>query len=300
MSNVEGIEEFIAVVDNGNFSEAARKLKVSNSHISRQISALEKRLQVNLIKRTTRKMTLTPDGELYYQKCKVLFEGLLEANRVVQGGQISPKGLIRVTGAGDFFTRQVVPVIADFAIAFPEIQLELDVSGKYIDLIEEHCDLAVRTGKLKDSSLIARKLIAHSMIICASPEYLKQQGIPKTPDDLKNHHCLITMSDRWRLSFPDGIREVKVQGRWKCNSGVAQIEASCKGLGLTYLSEYLVQEKIKSGELVTVLDSYVVRDISSWLVYPQRDHQAIRVQLLIDYLLKYFRKLEKQSNKSSV
>lgn len=288
MSNWEGIEEFIAVVDEGGFSAAARKLGVSTSHVSRQVAALEQRLQANLLKRTTRKVTVTPSGVLYYQSCKELSEGLLNANQALQGIQTSPKGLIRITGAGEFFSRQVAPVLADFALLYPAIQLELDVTSRTVDLIEERYDLAIRVGKLKDSSLIARKLIDHRMLICASPDYLKQHGTPKTPQDLKQHNCLLTLSNRWRFLFPTGIREIKVNGSWRCSSGIAQVEAACKGLGLTYLSDVLTKEKCMNGQLVSVLESYTVKDISSWLIYPQRDYQPTRVQLLIEHLLKYF------------
>ncbi len=285
----DGIEEFVAVVEAGTFSQGARNLGLSTSMVSRQIGALEERLGVQLLKRSTRQMNLTEAGEVYYRRCSELVGGMKEANAGLTQGQNDPGGVIRITGAGNFVKQQIVPLVVKFMQQYPRVSIEIDFSPGNVDLIQSNFDLAIRYGGLKDSSLIARKLVKRVLRICGSPDYLRQQGIPQTPADLKNHNCLIGNTLHWRLQFSDGPRDIPVQGNWKCNSGTALIEAAIQGLGLVYLPEYYVNPKLESGQLQSVLNDYAAQDRGTWLVYPNRQFLPTRVELLITFLLDHFR-----------
>lgn len=288
MSIWEGIEEFVTVVECGTFSAAARRLGVSTSFVSRQISGLEERMGTQLVKRTTRKMNLTAEGEAYFQRCAELMNGVREANTLLMEGQTTPRGLIRITAAGLFAERQLAPLLADFMEIYPEVQIEVDFNPRNMDMIEGGFDLAIRYGTLKDSTLTARKLTSRRLSICGSPSYFEKHGHPKTPSELKDHNCLVGNTNHWRLKFPDGIREIAVEGRWHCNSGIALVEVACRGLGLTYLPEYFTKEKLDSGELLTTLDDYAVPDMATWLVYPNRQFLPTKTRLLIDFITNCF------------
>jgi len=284
----EGVEEFVAVVEKSTFSAAAQTLGVSTSFISRQITTLEDRLGIQLLKRTTRKMNLTTEGEVYYRRCSELIEGIKEANEYLMDGQLSPHGLIRITGAGMFVEEKISPLLAEFMKKYPGIEIEIDFNSYNVDLIQEGYDLAIRYGVLKDSSLVARKLVRRKLSICGNPEYFSKFGKPQTPADLKVHNCLIGNTTRWRLQFPNGIREILVKGTWKSNSGLALTEAAAKGIGLIYLPEFHTKAKLESGELITVLDQYIVQDMATWLVFPNRQFFPSKVRLLTNYLANYF------------
>lgn len=295
MNNWEGIEEFIATIETGSFSAAGKRLNVSTSHVSRQVTALEKRLGVQLIKRTTRKMNLTESGQQYYRQCSELCNALKEANETLQGGLSKPKGLIRITAAGRFVEKKIVPLLADYMLMYPEVEVHVDFNSQYVDMIEDGYDLAIRYGYLKDSSLIARKLTGRTLSICGSPSYLAKHGAPKTPDDLKKHNCLVGNTQHWRLQFPDGVRDIRIDGTWKSNAGEALVEAAVKGIGLVYISEFYTKEYLDQGELVRVMDDFAVKDMGTWLVYPNREFLPTKVRLLVELLTNHFANTEEKS-----
>ncbi|NEQ51367.1 MAG: LysR family transcriptional regulator [Leptolyngbya sp. SIO3F4] len=288
----DGVSEFVTVVDAGSFSAAAKRLGVSTSYVSRQVAALEARLGIRLLARSTRRVRMTDAGTEYYRRCAELVSGLEEANQVVIGETAEVVGRIRVAVAGAFAERYVAPALAEFARQHPQVQIDLNFNTRNINLIDEGFDFAIRYGLLEDSSLIARKLTSRTLVACASPDYLQTWGTPVEPDDLRDHACLRTNTDRWRFSYPDGERFVRVSGPWRSNNGPALAAAAVMGLGIAYSPQVNLIEALEAGQLVPILQDFWDRDRATWIVYPERRHQPLRVRRAIDFLVEYFRKQE--------
>lgn len=284
----QGLDEFLHVVEYGSFTQAAKKMDVSTSHISRQVQQLETRLGSILFQRTTRKINLTDAGREYAVKLKAIKQELIDANNQIQGEQRKPKGLIRISGAGEFMAAQVAPKIAEFVTLYPEVDIEIDFNNRNVDLVEEGFDLAIRFGRMQDSNLIARPLCPRIMTLVASPDYLQQHPAPTVPIQLQQHNCLIAMGNRWRFNVDNEVQEVKVTGNWRSSHPKALLSATLAGLGIAHLAEDIVKEHVASGQLVTILDLFQVTDNASWLVYPRKDLMPYRVRLLIEHLLTAF------------
>jgi len=285
----QGLDIFLAVVEQGSFSKAAQALDVSTSHVSRQIQQLEERLGTVLLQRTTRSINLTDEGAAYANKLKVIQQELIDANNELQGVQHTPKGPIRITGAGDFMANRVAPAIALFCKRYPEVNIHIDFNARNVDLIEDGFDLAIRFGRLQDSRLVARKLSVRNMMLLASPDYLRTAPRLETPLDLLHHNCLIAISNRWRFTLNGDIEEVKVNSKWRSNNPQAIIHACRAGLGIAHLAEDIAAEYVDSGELISLLPEYQVGDNASWLIYPRKDLIPLRVRLLIEFLMAQFK-----------
>jgi DNA-binding transcriptional LysR family regulator len=197
MDNFDGIIEFVSVAESQGFSSAAKQLGCSTSHVSRQISKLEKRLGCALFARTTRLVNLTPAGLNYYHQCRDLVTGLQQANDQINTQQLKLVGTLRVSAAGTFAEQQVAPALMEFALQHPELSIEIDFNSRKVNFVEDGIDFAIRYGKLEDSGLVARKLLAHPMMAVASEFYLTNNGIPQHPNDLKNYSCIISNNDHW-------------------------------------------------------------------------------------------------------
>lgn len=285
----QGLEEFIQVVEQGSFTNAAKVLDVSTSHISRQLTQLETRLGTRLINRTTRKISLTDAGHQYIITLKNIRQALNDATDQLQGTQQAPKGVIKLTGAGDFVSKQIAPLLAKFIKLYPQVSIEINFSGRNVNLIEEGFDLAIRFGRMQDSNLIARPLYTRHMSLVATPEYIEQHGLPSTPEALSDHNCLMAITNRWRFKIGSKVKEIKVQGNWRSNNTDA-IKAAClDDLGIAHLAKDLVKPEVDAGKLIYILDEFQVNDNANWLVYPQKDLIPHRVRLLIDFLLDHFK-----------
>ncbi|MCF7520265.1 LysR family transcriptional regulator [Pseudoalteromonas sp. L21] len=284
----QGLEEFLYVVEHGSFTHAAKAMEVSTSHISRQVQQLESRLGSVLFQRTTRKINLTDAGREYAVKLKAIRQELIDANNQLQGEQRQPKGLIRITGAGEFVANQVAPKVAEFVKRYPEVEVDLDFNSRNVNLVEEGFDLAIRFGRMQDSNLIARPLCKRVMTLVASPEYLANHPDLKTPFDLTEHNCLITMRKRWRFNIDNQIKEVRIDGNWRSNHPQAILSAAVAGVGIAHLALDIVEPYLNNGQLVSVLDEFQVSDNASWLVYPRKDLLPFRVRLLIEHLTDAF------------
>ena len=215
MESFEGIIEFVAVAETQTFSAAAKRLGCSTSHVSRQVSRLEERLGSALLARTTRMVSLTQAGATYYQQCKDLVAGLQQANEEIGLRQYQLCGTLRVSAAGAFAEQYVVPALIDFAGQHPELIVEIDVNSRLVNFVEDGFDFAIRYGQLKDSGLVARKLVDRPMMAVASPTYLEKYGTPQTPSDLIDHSCLITSNDYWNFEHNGLTGSIKVQGRMR-------------------------------------------------------------------------------------
>lgn len=285
MNKWEGIEAFVQVVDQGSFSRAAETLGVSKSHVSRQVSTLETRLDAQLLIRTTRKLTLTEVGSAFYQRCTGLLDGLREAEQAVMELQEKPRGNLRLTTVGGFGEDFVVPAALKFMERYPEVRVHVEFTNRLVDLISEGYDLAIRSGILQDSSLIARRIANRNLMICGSPAYFERYGRPTDINALVNHNCLLGTQPTWRFRQGGRNFDLKVDGNWRSNSGRALLRAACDGIGLTQLPHFYVSHAVAAGELESVLDNFRPEDAAFWAVYPHNRHLSAKVRLFINFLV---------------
>lgn len=289
MSSFEGIEELIAVAEAKGFSAAARNLGVSTSHVSRRIAALEARLGTPLVARSTRHVRLTEAGEQYYQRCLDILNDLDEANRAVSPHHTELRGILRVSAAGEFAEHHLTPAMLTFANMHPKLSIHMDFNARFVNIVEEGVDFAVRYGKLTGSGLTARKLVDRGMIAMASRAYLEMHGEPEKPKDLSNHACLLTNSEIWRFANDGKQVEVRVAGRWRANSG-RNIVAACRaGLGIAYMPRSSYGEALGDQSLVPILQAYTTIDYTTWLVYSDQKHLSTRARLAIEFLIDHFK-----------
>ena len=287
MKNWEAMEAFIEVVRQGSFSAAASQLNVSPSHISRLITQLESELSCTLLFRTTRRIRLSEAGELYYQHCRGLPETLSSAEEVVSTLNQAPVGAFKMTCATTFGERFIAPLMNDFLISHPKIELDLHLTNREVDIIEEGYDLAIRMGSLKDSSHLSRRLCEREEFLCASKEYVAQHGIPHTLAELSKHHCLSGSKNYWLFQQNGQRKEVKTQSSWRSNSGPALLDAVRKGLGIAQLPDYYVKEDLARGQLIALLPQYQYPYSGVWLVYPKVRHSSPKLQRICDYLIQH-------------
>ena len=280
----DGISEFVSVAENQSFTLAAKKMAISTAQVSRQVSALEKRLNSKLFYRTTRKVSLTEEGRVFYQHCRAVLDGLEAAERAITNLQSKPQGKIKLTAPVTYGEQQILPLINDFIKRYSDIEVTAYLSNQQIDLVEQGYDLAIRLGKLSDSSMMAKKLAKRTNYICASPDYINKQGSPYSLSELSQHSCLLGTLDYWHFIEAGKQRNIRVTGRLRYNSGYSLADAALKGLGIVQLPDYYVKHHLKSGALVTLLDKYREPEEGIWAVYPHNRHLSPKIRLLVDYL----------------
>lgn len=289
MKNWEAMEAFIEVVRQGSFSAAASKLNVSASHISRLITQLESELGSTLLFRTTRRIRLSEAGELYYQHCRSLPEALSSAEEMISTLNQAPIGPFKMTCATTFGERFIAPIINDFLLHHPKIELDLHLTNREVDLIEEGYDLAIRMGALKDSSHLSRRLCDRAEYLCASRDYVDQYGIPHTLAELNKHRCLLGSKTHWLFQQDGQRKEVKISSNWRSNSGPALLDAVKKGLGIAQLPDYYISDALDTGELISLLPQYQYPYSGVWLVYPKVRQPSPKLQKICDYLIQCFK-----------
>ncbi|MCG8429521.1 MAG: LysR family transcriptional regulator [Chromatiales bacterium] len=288
MDTFEGILEFVAVAEAGGFSAAAKRLGSSTSHVSRQVSRLEKRLGSALLARTTRSVKLTSVGQQYYEQCKGLLHGLQQANEQISGEQIELTGTLRVSAAGAFAEQFVVPALLEFAEQQAQLSIDLNFNSQAVNFVEDGIDFAIRYGRLEDSGLVARKLIDRKLVVVASPSYLQQHGTPQHPSQLKQHQCLVANSEYWLFDDGGELVQVRVSGRWRSNNANAIVQACKAGLGIAYMPRSSFLNEIKAGDLQPILEPYWTKRLTSWIVYQNRKFLPLRARLAIEHLLMTF------------
>ncbi len=292
MMRWDGISEFVYVAEYESFTRAAKELGVSTAQVSRQISALEKRLNIKLLYRTTRKVALSEEGRVFYQHCRSVLDGLDAAEQAVSNLQSKPQGRIKLTAPVTYGEQQLLPLINDFMVQYRDVEVTAFLSNQKIDLVEGGYDLAIRIGKLSDSTMMAKKLSRRTNFVCAAPAYLDKFGIPHTLDELSQHNCLLGTRDYWHFIDTDKgtnekvnkERNLRVAGTVQYNSGHSLVDAALKGLGIVQLPDYYVQKHLASGALVSFLDEYREPDEGIWAVYPHNRHLSPKIRLLVDYL----------------
>ena len=283
---------FSRVVAAGSLSAAARELGLSPAVISRRLAALESRLGVRLINRTTRSLHLTDEGANYYDTCARLLSEIEEADAAVSAGRVEPQGPLKVALPASFGHRHIAPLIPQFARRFPKVQLALSLSDRNVNVIEEGFDLAIRIADLADSSLAARKLAPNRRVVCASPEYLRLHGMPRTPEDLVEHNCLTTndFAMNWEYKGPRGEPGiVRVSGRYACDNWEVLREWALAGLGVALKSTWDVRRHLEDGSLVALCPEYTFdTDVAIYAVYPHRRFLPAKTRALIEFLADSF------------
>ncbi|HBY85374.1 MAG TPA: LysR family transcriptional regulator [Colwellia sp.] len=283
----EGISEFVYVAENESFTLASKKMAISTAQVSRQISALEKRLNIKLFYRTTRKVSLTEEGRIFYQHCRSVLDGLDAAERAITNLQSKPQGKIKLTAPVTYGEKQILPLVNDFLKQYSDVEVSAYLSNQRVDLVEDGYDLAIRLGNLSDSSMMAKKLGERSNFVCASPLYLQKHGIPHSISELNKHSCLLGTNNYWHFRESDKEKSIRITGRLRYNSGYSLTDAALKGLGIVQLPDYYVKQHLQSGELVTLLDNYRAPDEGIWAIYPQNRHLSPKIRLLVDYLVEH-------------
>ena len=284
---------FVRVAEAGNFSVAARALKLTPSAVSKLIGRLEDRLGARLLNRTTRRVSLTEEGHAFLQRATPILAAIEEAERAVTESQGEPRGLLRVNASTALAQHHVEPLIPGFLVRYPEISLQLTLTERFVNLIEEEVDVAIRVGRLTDSSLIARKIGTARRMIVASPAYLEKHGTPRTPDDLKHHNCLRLMTgtsfNRWDFLGPDGPRVIDAGGNFETNNAITLHKAGLAGLGLIRSANFVVGADVRTGRLVSVLENYESQtDVPVSAVYPHNRHLSSRVRVFVNTLADAF------------
>jgi DNA-binding transcriptional LysR family regulator len=284
VSRWDGLDEFVAVAECGSFLRAAERLRLSSSQVSRQVARLEERLQTRLLYRTTRRVSLTEAGQTFLSRCQRLIEERDEAINALGELQSVPSGLLRMTCAVTYGERFIVPLVNQFMAQHPKLRVEIELTNRTLDLVQEGFDLAIRLGRLNDSSLVATRLAPRAMYLCAAPAYLERYGRPHSLSELTRHNCLVGTGDTWLFEQDGREHPFKPQGNWRCNSGEAVLDAALRGFGLCQLPDYYVRAPLRRGELVSLLEANQPPHSAVWAVYPQRRLLSAKVRLLIDVL----------------
>jgi len=287
MARLKQIETFVSVASRGSLTAAATAEGIAPGVVSRRLDALEARLGVKLLLRTTRKLTITFEGQAFLEDCQKTLNDLANAEAAVSLGSVRASGQLRVSAPSGFGRRHVAPLVGDFMLANPEVTVNLDLSDRLVDLLNENIDCAIRIGELTDSSLISVRLGEMRRMVVASPAYLVAHGVPREPGDLAAHNCLSLGQQRgWVFRNPQGgeVDTIKVGGSFECNDGAVLHEWALAGRGLAWRSLWEVGQDLKEGTLTSVLDAWQAPPMGIYAVFPQRRHLPLRVRLFIDLL----------------
>lgn len=285
------IAVFTAVVREGSFTRAADKLELSTSQVSKCVNRLERSLGARLLHRTTRRLRLTEAGSALYESSVTALAAIEEAKLAVSSLQGTPRGKLKVSTSTAFGAMQLPRIVRDLSVQYPELEIELVLEDRHVDLVREGIDVAIRiTGEAPDSGLVYRRLAPNRQVICASPEYIARRGLPRLPSDLASHDCIAHSARAtprvWHLSGPDGGQiSVEINGRPTINSALAVRQAALEGLGIIELNSYLLGEDIVAGRLVRLLPQYPPKELHFYAIYAERRFLAPKIRAFIDAML---------------
>jgi Transcriptional regulator len=292
MDYLARIPIFLAVSRQQSFVAAARELGLTPSAVSKQIQHLEEELGVKLLNRTTRRVSLTEEGSLFFERAGRALDDLSEAREELNELKSTPRGILRVS-APAALCRQLKAPIAEFAATYPEVQMDVHFDDRLVDLGEEGFDVVLRIGALPDSSLIARRLAASPLIPCCSPEYIAKHGAPQTPEELAQHAVVAYTRNRglheWRYRSPDGTQGVvSLRGGFKCDAAEMMIEGACHGLGIVIMPWFFIREELESGRLVRLMPGYrTLPERNLYAVFPPNRFLSTRLRLFVDAMHAY-------------
>jgi DNA-binding transcriptional LysR family regulator len=284
---------FVRVVDSNGFSAAAPVLGLSPSAVSKLVTRLETRLGVRLLQRTTRALHLTQEGEVFYAAAKRIVGEIEALENQIVGESGTPSGVLRVTTSLAFATHQLAPVLSEFFARYPLVQFELLPTDRVIDMVDEGIDVALRIGRLADTSFMARKIGEDKRLICAAPSYLARHGTPQRPEDLRRHSCIVSRDhaylNRWPFKVDGETIEIDVRGRVAVTEGEAQMQLALQGIGIVRLTRLTLTQAIRDGALVPLLGAFSAEEaVAIHAVYPHRRHLAPKVPAFVNFLIEKF------------
>ena len=295
MDVFQAMTVFVKVVESGSMTAAARQCEMSTTMVGNHLKALEQRLGVSLLQRTTRRQNLTEFGVQYYRRCVEVLGLVSDSERMAEHAQTQPSGTLRITAPPAFGAERLSPMLSDFTQRYPDLKVEVVLSNQLMDLIEHGFDAAIRLGYPESSALIARPLQDYTLTICASHDYLKRRGTPMTAEDLRDHSCLAfaypagddwRAADKlWKLTGPEGVMEIPVSGPMIVNSSPALRQAALAGMGVAMLPDVLISEDLKAGTLVPLLQAYQPPSRPMWLMYPQDRYRLPKVRHFVESAL---------------
>ncbi len=293
MDRFDDLKTFVTVAETGSFTAAADRLDVAKSAVSRRVSSLEERLGVQLIRRTTRRLNLTDTGRSFHARCVRILADLEEAESAVTQEHGELRGRLRVALPLSFGLHHMYEPIAEFSRRHPKVGFDLDLNDRKVDLVEEGIDVAIRIGRLPDSTLIARKIFESRTVVCGGPGYLQEHGTPETPGDLRNHTCLVysNLADPNRWMYTDGEgrqKAITIKPAMTVNSGEFLCSAASLNLGLIMPPTFIAHKAIRRGDLVPILTDWHWPLTPAYAVYPQTRHLSYRVRAFIDFLVEQF------------
>ncbi len=290
MDRFLSMEVFVSVVELGSFSAAATAFKITPTMVSKHIVSIEKRLNATLLTRTTRRQKLTEIGQNYYENCKKILNQISDAEAGAEAMGSMPRGHLRVNASMWFGSLTLTPVVCDYLHHYPEVNVELSLTDRYVDIVEEGFDVAIRIGELKDSTLIARKLSMFEVAVCASPDYLKRMGTPKTPEDLLQHQCLgftnWNNQGGWQLIQKQLASKTGAVPRLESDSGQVLLTAAVKGIGIIMMPKELMKQDIDSGNLVELMHDYLPPARPIYSVYPSERQFTPKLTSFVDFIIK--------------
>ncbi len=293
MDKLTAMKVFLEVARQGSFTAAAEHLGISRAMATKHLAQLENNLGVRLLNRTTRRLNLTEVGQAYRERCQNILAEIDETELAVTQLHSQPRGILKVTAPTSFGAFHLAPAAADFMREYPEVSIDLELSDRFLDLVDEGMDMGVRVGMLEDSSLIARLLTRTRMVVCGSPAYFAEFGRPERPDDLRQHRCLqfgyaVTTTVQWEFEIGGQPHSVQVNGPLRSNIGDALRMAAIQGTGLIRMPTYLVGKDISSGRLQAVLEDFEPESRPIHAVYMHRRHLSAKVRAFVDFLYQRF------------
>jgi len=296
MDNLNGIAAFVRAAETCSFVAAGRLLGVSASAVGKSVARLEAKLGVRLLNRSTRRISLSNEGALFYERCQRILADLDDAEMELSHLAEAPRGKLKVSLPVIGY-RMIVPLLAEFAQRYPEIELDLDFSDRLVDVVAEGVDVAVRSGELSDSRLMARELGPFGFVIVGSPAYLARHGVPLLPRDLEQHACVrykfpsTGKLQEWALqrSAADSAGELRLRTALTCNNIEALIGAASQGVGLAYLPDFMVRDALAAGQLRSVLDPCLLTVSKFWVLWPSSRHLSPKLRVLVDFLCQHLR-----------
>tara|TARA_R110002096_G_scaffold16991_19_gene58507 strand:+ start:10882 stop:11784 length:903 start_codon:yes stop_codon:yes gene_type:complete len=290
MDDLAAIELFLAVAEEESFAGAARRLGISAAAATRRIAALEDTLGTRLLARSTRRVSLTAEGEVYREHAHAILDAVHHSHEALREFDTTPRGRLRVTSRSSIGQRLIVPFVCEFTARYPQVSLGLELTDTPIDIVAEGFDVAIAMGHLSSSSLVAKTLAVTDSLICASPDYLARRGTPRDPGELKAHECLSfqarTGRNTWKFSQPGRRTEVRIEAKIAINNGEALKQLALDGLGIVLVTDWLVREELESGALVQLFADYAIEPVGTPIsaLYPTRTHLPRKVRVFLDFL----------------
>ncbi|MET3448623.1 LysR family transcriptional regulator [Ralstonia sp. 1138] len=295
MDRVSDLEFFTQLVKQGSLAALARELGVTPPAITARLAQLEKRLGVRLLNRTTRRLSVTHEGEIYLATGARLLEELQELEQMVSSSRGTPKGLLRINATFGFGRRHVAPAIVEFARRYPEVEVQLELTDRSVNLADKAFDIGIWFGTVPDSRMVARKIVNNKRMLCASPDYLERAGMPQVPRDLQSHQCIVLRESdaaygTWYLTRGARQETIKVRGVLSTNDGETGVLWALAGYGILMRSEWDIHEHVRAGRLVPVLGDWALPVADIFAVYPERANLSAKVSAFIDFLTDWFGK----------